>query len=64
VALVIAGADSAPPAPPAAPELPGGPTVEVVRLPDGSTAVRTESAPVPAADGTDIGTAVHYERTP
>lgn len=39
-----------------------GTTVEVVQLSDGSTATRTESAPVPPSEDTDIGTAVTYER--
>lgn len=42
-----------------------GGTVEVIDLPGGGTATRTESAPVPVAeDGTDIGTAVVIERNP
>jgi len=42
-----------------------GGTVEVIDLPGGGTATRTESAPVPVAeDGTDIGTAVILERDP
>lgn len=47
---------------PASSDPAGGATVEVVVLPDGSTATRTESAPAPAGDGVDIGTAVQYER--
>lgn len=42
-----------------------GGTVEIIDLPDGGTATRTESAPVPVAeDGTDIGSAVVIERNP
>ncbi len=49
----------------APPVVPGLPTVEIVELPDGSTATRTESAPAPTSgDGVDIGTAVRYDRNP
>jgi hypothetical protein len=39
-------------------------TVETITLPDGSTVVRTESAPAEPQDGIDIGSAVVYERQP
>jgi hypothetical protein len=38
------------------------PTVEIIDLPDGGTATRTESAPAPPTEGVDIGTAVVIER--
>jgi hypothetical protein len=38
------------------------PTVEIIELPDGGTATRTESAPAPPSNGVDIGTAVVIER--
>jgi hypothetical protein len=39
-------------------------TVEVVELPDGSTATRTEWAPIPPSDGVNIAGAVEYQRNP
>ena len=52
--------------PPAVPVAPAptddGSTVEIIELPDGTTATRTESAPAPPSEGVDIGTAVVYER--
>lgn len=58
-ATTAGGADPKPQPEPQSQE----PTVETVVLPDGSTATRTESAPVPPTeDGVDIGTAVQYER--
>lgn len=42
-----------------------GGSVEVIDLPGGGTATRTESDPAPVAeDGTDVGTAVVIERNP
>jgi hypothetical protein len=62
VLVTTIGSGSTPPATPAAPDVP---TVDVVELQDGTTAIRTESAPVPASgDGVDIGTAVRYDRNP
>lgn len=60
LAVVGASAVGSETAPKTAP--PAEATVEVVQLPDGSTATRTESPPAPAGDGVDIGTAVQFER--
>jgi hypothetical protein len=60
-AAVSAAAASGQSGTPASPP-PAQPTVEVVQLPDGSTATRTESPAAPPGDGVDVGTAVQFER--